>query len=302
MLTKQFPKGAVCIESDPNPMKILVPTDFSEISEYGLQAARDIALRTEAEIFLVNYIEPAVENDFSASGDVSTLANIEAEAFIIELTKRNSQRIHDLAQKYQRDGTTIKPVIEVDYFEDAMDQFIKEKGIDLVVMGTSGERSYDELVFGNHTERIIRVSLAPTLSVRDYARKFEPKSIVLALDLVNEGQAGLAYINKFAGYFDAEVHLLHVTKNKNAEAEALKKLEEKARQAGFNRYTVNVVISKDKKNEIETFAADKRADMIGVFTRGRPAVASLFFGSLTQELVKDADISTPVLSIKVGKK
>lgn len=283
-------------------MKILVPTDFSDISEYGLKAARDIALSANAEIFLVNYIEPAVENNFSATGDTSTRANIEAEAFIIELTKRNSQRIHDLAKKYQNDRVIIKPVIEVDYFEDAMDQFIKEKGIDLVVMGTTGERSYEELMFGNHTERIIRVSHAPTLSIREYTRRFEPKSIALALDLSTEGQAELAYLKIFADHFDAVVHMLHVSKSKSAEATALKQLDEKARQAGFKQYTVNVINSKDKKSSIESFAADKHADLIGVVTRARSGFISLFFGSLTQELVKDADLSAPVLSMNMGKK
>lgn len=284
-------------------MKILVPTDFSEVSEYGLKVARDIALKNEAEIYLVNYIEPADERGFSATGDISTRASIAAEAFIIEMTKKNSQLIHDLALKYEKDHVTIKPVIEVDYFEDAMDQYIVDKGIDLVVMGTTGERSYDELIFGNHTERVIRISHAPTLSVKSYDHKFEPRDMVLAVDLTTEGSVELAYFKRFADWFHATVHLVNVNKQKNAADQVLReKMENEAQQAGFTSYTINVINGKEKKKSLESFAAEKKADLIGVITRARSPFINLFFGSLTEKLVKETDKPTLALTVNMEKK
>jgi nucleotide-binding universal stress UspA family protein len=277
-------------------MKILVPTDFTDISEFGLQVARDIALRNSAHIYLVNYIEPVAQGGFSATGDTMQNNDFEAQSYLIELTKRNSQLIHDLAMKYESDKVIIKPVIEVDYFEGAMEKFIKEKEVDLVVMGTSGERSYDELIFGNHTEKIIRISNCPVLSVKNYAGKFEPASMVLAVDLDTEGPVELSYFKKFAEWFDASVHFVHVVKNQKQVTEKRKELlEQQAKAYGFKNYTTTVRPGKNKEEAVAEFAGEKKADLIGVITRSRSSFVNLFFGSFAEEIVKDS--STPALTM-----
>jgi nucleotide-binding universal stress UspA family protein len=279
-------------------MRILVPTDFSEIAEYGLQVARDIALKNNAEIYLVNYIEPIAEGGFSATGDI-TNNDFEAQAFLIELTKRNSQLIHDLALKYDKDQLTIKPVIEVDHFEGAIEHFIKEKKIDLVVMGTSGERSYDELIFGNHTEKVIHISSCPVLSVKQYTRKFEPRSMVLAVDLDTEGPAELSYFRDFADWFDATVHFVHAVKNQKHLTEKRKELLDKEAKAyGFKSYTATIIVNKNKEEAVAQFAREKQADLIGVTTRARNNFIKLFFGSFAEEIVKGAD--TPALTLTIN--
>ena len=277
-------------------MKILVPTDFTEISEYGLKVARDIAIKNQAEIYLVNYIQP-IADDFKATGD-TTLPNFEEQAFIIELTKKNSQLIHDLALKYGNE-VTIKPVIEVDYFESAMEHFIKEKEIDLVVMGTSGERSYDELVFGNHTEKIIRISSCPVLSIKHYYSAFNPKSLVLAVDLETEGSVELSYFKNFAQLFDATVHFVHVVKNKKKiTPELTAQLEKEAQTFGFVSYTTSIIVGSNKEETLEGFAKQKKADLIGITTRAKNGLINLFMGSLAGDLVKENE--TPALTMTVN--
>lgn len=279
-------------------LKILTPTDFSDISEYGLQVARDIALQIDAEIYLINYVEPPQQPSFTATGEIASKYDVEAEAFTIALTKRNSQRIHDLALKYQSDRVKIKPVIEVDSFKEAMNHFIKEKDIDLVVMGTSGETAFEEFFSGNHTEQVIRVSNCPVLSVKDYKGRFEPSSITLAIDLSTEGAEELQYFKKFAEWLKATVHFVHVGKKEGERAKAEEKMREEAERSGFPDYTVNFIYGKSKDDLIKRFAAEQGSDLIAVTTRARSGLVNLFMGSFSEEMVKEA--KPPVLALTVN--
>lgn len=276
-------------------MKILVPTDFSDIAEFGLQVARDIAVKSKADIYLINYIEPLAERDFSATGDGST-TNFEEQAYMIELTKRNSQLIHNLALKYEDNDINIRPVIEVDHFENAMEHFIKEKDIDLVVMGTSGERSFDELIFGNHTERVIRISNCPVLSVKSYAKKFDPVNMVMVIDLESEEPFKFKFFKDFANLFGATIHFLYVTKNKKHATEKLKaRMDTEAKAHGFVDFTIDIRVSRRKEEAVIDFAKEQNADLVGVAKKSKNSLINLFFGSFTEEIIKEED--APVLTL-----
>jgi nucleotide-binding universal stress UspA family protein len=166
-------------------------------------------------------------------------------------------------------------------------------------MGTSGERSYDELIFGNHTEKIIKVSSCPVLSVKNYNKRFEPKSMVLAVDLESESPIELSYFRKFAEWFNATVHFLHIVKNqKHSTPELKEQLDIAAKAYGFTNYTTAIVANKTKEDAISKYAQEKQADLIGVITRARNSFVNLFFGSVAEEIVKEAN--TPALTVPMN--
>lgn len=278
--------------------RILVPTDFSAIADYGLQMAIQVARRTGAEIFLLNMIAPFHDSKFSAMGAGTGGGISEESRFIVELRRLNEDKLLDIAGYYYESGIRIHPAIVIDEVQEGIGRFIDKYQIGLVVMGTSGESTYTEFFTGNHTEQVMRTSHCPVLTVRRLHRDFEVKNIVLATDLAKETNQGVPSVKEFADYFDARIHLLHVvTGRTSSEKKAKEELEAFATNHAIKGTTAHVVKNTNPREAILHFAREKQADLIAVITYGRTGLSNLVFGSVSEDLVKAANV--PVLTASV---
>jgi nucleotide-binding universal stress UspA family protein len=277
---------------------ILVPTDFSEISDFGLHVAAQIAKKSNARIHLLNLIAPPLGNTFSVTGDVTKTYAHDEDVYVSELIRVNQNRIDKIADVHASDGVNIIPVIKVDQWQEGIKEFLVTNHIDLVVMGTSGESSFDEYFVGNHTEQVIRISNKPVLTVRDYHTNFSLKNVVLAIDFDQKTYEAIGQINLLARLFNARIHLLHVRDSDNHDiAEEEVKLQDFADQHHLSNYTVNSIKHSDEVDGIIKFSKAHSADVIAVVTHGRSGLSKIFRGSISENLIKEARI--PVLTVLI---
>lgn len=282
--------------------KILVPLDFTDISEFGLQLAAHIGNHIDLEITMLNYINPPTEGGFSSIGDITSEADLaEDHAFMAATVKRNRIRMEELASKYAAHSKAqFNPILQIGKL-DSIDEYIKENHIDLVVMGTSGESTFSEFFLGNHTEQVIRVSNCPVLSVKQPVEKFEPKEMVLATDLHTGNTVEMKYFAEFASWFNSKIHLLHVVKDeKHATSEKENEVNQFGQSHGLTNFDSHV-LSGNKEDVIKYFVKSHKVGMIGVTTRARGGLNNLFFGSLSEDLVKELDIPVLVLTVNMEK-
>lgn len=280
--------------------RILVPTDLSSIANFGVEAAISLAKKMDAQVYLLNCIPPLHGSSFSAMGVATTGEVISEEArFVMELHKKNETKLGRIAENGSAKGVHITTSIQVKDFQEAIVDFINDHEIDLVVMGTSGESTYTEFFVGNHTEKVIRISECPVLAVKQLHLEFPIKNIVLATDLNPEAFEGVTHIKRFASFFDPHIYVLHVMKDKStSQAEISSKLDSFAHRHHFSKYSFHSVYAHDERKGILEFAKEKEADMIAVITHGRTGLANLIFGSVSEDLVKEAHI--PVLTTHLG--
>lgn len=275
--------------------RILVPTDLSDIANYGLDTAIGLAKKIDAQIFLLNAITPIYGSNFSAMGVASASTVSEETRYVMELHKRNEARLAEIAKEKSAHGVRITTSVQVKDMQEAIHDFIEEHDIDLVVMGTSGESTFTEFFVGNHTEQVIRISKCPVLAVKQSRPDLEINNVVLATDLNPEAYEGVTHIKKFSSYFSPSVHVLHVMKDQeDSEAEVISKLESFAHRHHFSNYSLHAVYADNEREGILAFAKEKGADLIAVITHGRTGLANLIFGSISESLVKEANI--PVLT------
>lgn len=278
--------------------KILVPTDFSEDSINGLDIAIKIAEITESEIYLINTIDPPTSGSFSATGDVFQKGDEEAALYMAQLTRANRIRLQKLVDTHATADISITPAIVTENLQEGVTNFIARHNIDLIVMGTSGQRTFSEYFVGNNTEQIIRISDCPVLAVRKSTPDFKVENIVMATDLDTKALEGITHIKKFASNFQAALHVLHViTSEEDSPAEVYSNLESFAGRHHLANYSLNMVHNSDEEEGIMQFAREKNADLIAVITHGRTGLANLVLGSVTEELVKEANI--PVISVNM---
>lgn len=143
------------------PIKnILVPTDFSEPAEAALQYARTLAMEFSSRVHVLHIVPEPYAYPWGTELSTFSLANIlsESETGARELLKAVAAGLDLPADRVVTDASVGPPV-------DQILDYIGEKGIDLVVMGTHGRGMVGHLLIGSVAERVVRRSPVPVLTV-----------------------------------------------------------------------------------------------------------------------------------------
>jgi nucleotide-binding universal stress UspA family protein len=144
--------------------KILCPTDFSEASAIGVEAAVDLASRLGASVELVHVIQPPIYVGWEDSP-----AGLAASAQVLEQAREHAkQQLEATAKKYASRGVTLK----TELLEGSAHQEIAElsKQVDLVVMSTHGRTGLPHLFLGSVAERVVRTAHSPVMTVPAHKR------------------------------------------------------------------------------------------------------------------------------------
>jgi nucleotide-binding universal stress UspA family protein len=135
--------------------KILVAVDHSEVSERVLAAARDLALLSKGEVWVLHLREREV---VPRMGLVPVESDTDAEAAVtsaVESLTGAGVRAHGEV----RDTVFGHAAREI--IEDA-----RERGADVIVMGSRGRGDLSGLVLGSTAHKVIHLADRPVLVVR----------------------------------------------------------------------------------------------------------------------------------------
>lgn len=143
--------------STPTFKHILVPTDFGETSQHALDVAVSLAEIFEAQVTVLHasWVPPTAYSPYTLgiywpTDDMALAAKEELQVELARVKKRYP-KIDGLV-------VTIEPL-------DAILAIAKERGIDLIVMGTHGRRGLSRVLLGSVAEKIVRLSPVPVLTV-----------------------------------------------------------------------------------------------------------------------------------------
>jgi nucleotide-binding universal stress UspA family protein len=134
---------------------ILVPTDFSEVSQRALEYAKTLAKRQNAELLLAHVEPPAnlLTPPEAAWIDDSEIQSKHAE----ELEQSNAALISE--------GYKAKAISLTGSLYDELLHAIQEYKVDLIVLGTHGRKGLDRFLLGSDAEAMLRRTRCPVLSV-----------------------------------------------------------------------------------------------------------------------------------------
>jgi nucleotide-binding universal stress UspA family protein len=139
---------------------ILVPTDFEPASAAALTCARDIAARFGARLSLLHVI-----TDPKATGlwtpDVYVPASPETrQAFL----RGSRQRLESALPVADRERFHVTLEARIGAAAEAIVDYARENGVDLIVMGTHGRRGVVHLMLGSVAELVVRYASCPVLT------------------------------------------------------------------------------------------------------------------------------------------
>ena len=182
---------------------ILLLTDFSDASRTALVYALAFARHHNAKLFPAHVMEtmPAM---FVEGGGVYNFAP--------QIQELDLKKLRDLVQ---RNCNSFQPLMAEGSIEFAVQKWINEHGIDLVVIGTHGHRGLQRFLMGSTAEAIFRTANCPVLTVGPHVsiKPYDESridNILFATDLTRESEYAVSYALSFAHERRAHITFLHV--------------------------------------------------------------------------------------------
>ena len=213
---------------------ILVPMDFTDVSDRALDYARKIASMNSSELILAHIDEP-----------FNPITPAEAVWFA-QITERepDQEKLQTYAAELHTQGYRARSITLVGTIKDEILHAAENEHADLMVLGTHGRSGVMRFLFGSEAEGIYRHSACPIIVIGPEVRPvcesaWFPKGIICACDLDPASAPTAAYAQRLAEEFGAELTILHVDDSEG-------KASPEETMANFERALVPLLIGEDK--------------------------------------------------------
>ena len=138
---------------------VLLPTDGSEAATAAVDHGIAIAERYDATVHVLSVI------DIGALAGASSIG-MSVPDVVEDLEETHEAAVETVANRCERAGLDARTRVEQGTPHRSIREYVDAEGIDLVTMGTHGRTGFDRFVLGSVTDRVIRTSSAPVLTVR----------------------------------------------------------------------------------------------------------------------------------------
>jgi nucleotide-binding universal stress UspA family protein len=277
---------------------ILFATDFEASASRALPFAVALADRYGAKFYAAHVIPPGAYAIARPESIDLTLEGLQAHAI-----RKLNQIINPLRQHDQRCGT----LLGCGEVPDVLMEFVRNHGVDLVVVGTSSRGGLRKVLLGSTAEEIIRMAPCPVLTVGPHVTAVASvgvRSIVCATDFSLGSLRAAEFAVLLAHGYQADLTLVHVVDEALAESpdSAMQLNEQRLREMIPSEpkplYEPGVVVEIGPVAErILAVANELIADVIvmGVRGAGTFAEAASHFGSIAHRVVALAPC--PVMTV-----
>ena len=275
--------------------RILVPTDFSKTSLIALDVACEIAKKGGAEVIALHVVEEPGSESFRVTGEVPP-KNFADRLYTLKLLEKSKKQLEKLVFDPKYKSIKLDGEMRLGNAYHGMNTIITEQKVDLVVMGTQGHSRLQEMIIGSNTEKVVRHSKVPVLSVHKKPATVNFKNIVYATAMTKDEEKFSKVVIAAQAMYNSKIHLVRINTPGDFQRDRVAKdyMEKYAKKLGLKNYTINVYNDITEEEGIIYFADSINADMIAMATHGRTGFAHVLAGSIAEEVVSHA--KRPVLT------
>lgn len=160
---------------------ILLPTDFSSNSLNAIHYAIALFNKTPCNFYLLNVFKiPYLTNEALLENDVNQLAKLESDLY--DSSQKGMEEIVKKLKIKVKSYHQFKLLSDYNLFMNSVKKFIKDKNIDLIIMGTKGATGAKEIFMGSNTGDVIMKTNCNVLAVPENASFSIPKEITFPTD------------------------------------------------------------------------------------------------------------------------
>jgi nucleotide-binding universal stress UspA family protein len=270
---------------------ILIPTDFSDLSDSALKVGIAIAKRQNAEVTLLHVVDQLpylLPTEVLLSDPKDVLSRMEEE-------------LNELSEKTQKD-TGLKPIVKVleGTPSDSICRFANDQNISLIVMGTHGVSGIREFFIGSETFRVVKNATCPVLTIPGNWKKTDFGKVLFPVR-INPGTFDTYfYARPIIERNNSELFVVGLYEREkyidNGEISiSIEKLKVQLKNDNV-LFSSGITESKDLPAKILNLAKDYKADLIILTANLDYNFKAFFVGPFVQQVVNHSKL--PVLSIK----
>ncbi|WP_440008875.1 universal stress protein [Halomicrococcus sp. SG-WS-1] len=278
---------------------ILVPTDGSDCAQVAVGYAEDLATRYEAHVHTLSV------------ADSRTLENVPQHDQI------KNERVDIVARAYNElseSGIPVEKAVRTDIPHKAILTYASEQDIDLIVMGTHGRTGVERYLLGSVTEKVVRLSNVPVLTVKaedDGEVTYPYTDILVPTDGSEGAEAAIGPTVDIASTYDARIHALSVIDTmamgtdvgsgaildalEESAQSAVETIEEQATQASVSAVETAIEHGNPYRG-IRSYVEEHDIDLVVMGTHGRSGIERYLLGSVAEKTVRTSPV--PMMTVR----
>ncbi len=275
---------------------ILLPTDFSENSLNAIKYAFQFFEDHPCTFYLLHTFTPAAYHSSKAFNNFTSMELVHAnrDAAIEEIKQLRDK----LREEFQNPRHKIKWIVDFNLLISKIKSVIKEKDIDLILMGTQGATGAKEIFMGTHTMYTIKKVKCPVLAVPSGYKFRAPRELLFATDYKVLRDQDLAMIKYYSNLCKARLHVLNVYTDESLND-----------QQRMNRETIteffkdpppvfHITEGNDIPEAVEKFQKDNNIDLIFMVHKKHSFFENILFKPVINQLVYHTSVPFMVFPVR----
>jgi nucleotide-binding universal stress UspA family protein len=281
---------------------ILLPFDGSEDAAEVLHHAAEIAHWADATIRVLYVADTARESVTVVEGGTVDVLERKGQ----DIVEEAARTLETLGVSHRTDAVQGNPA-------PTIAEYAAEYDHDLVVMPTHGREGLSRYLVGSVSEKVVRLSSVPVLSVRmqpDEMLTFPYENVLVPTDGSDAATHAADHLLEFAAALDATVHVLSVVddftlgpdvrstiagkESEQAATDAVETIVSAAETHGITDVVRHVEHGGPAEVILDCIETND-VDAVGMGTTGRRGTDRILLGSVAEETVRSAPV--PVVTV-----
>ena len=273
--------------------KILIPTDFSPAAENAFRFAQAMAEAQGMTLKVAHVYHPEIDPAYPyLANSITDLAAVKSDQ-LDEFVKRNGQEDDDSVATRVK----IEKEVSIGYATEEIVRLSKAEEIDMIVMGTVGQNSMLNKLFGSISSFVARRAHCPCLLIPEEVTFKRFSNVVYASNYQAADEILLKQFLDFSQLYEANVHFVHVDEHlgDDYEVKAVKYeqiVRKNAPDLGFRMVSIG---SSNIIEGLNNYVREKDIDLVVMATSPRGFIENLFHKSITKRMALYSEVPLLVM-------
>jgi nucleotide-binding universal stress UspA family protein len=273
-------------------VNILVPTDFSELSNNATKFAIKIANKLNGTVTLIHVMTAVTPVRASMQERIQKIEK--------ELIEEANENLEAVAHSFARQVRFTEPIRRKiargsGSFEETLKKEAKKLRAGLIIMGTHGASGLKKVMMGSNTTAVIGSSTIPVLAIPKAGEFKSFRNVIYASNLKNT-EKELKLLIPYVEKFNATLHLVHVAPSGDKVEALEEKIAKIVDKAGYKKIVTMVLVDEDVDAALAQYINISKAELLAMFTRKLSFYEKLFDRSVTRRMAFHSTI--PLLAFK----
>ncbi|MBK9016622.1 MAG: universal stress protein [Saprospiraceae bacterium] len=275
---------------------ILVPTDFSPAAKGAFQFALDLAELQGGKVEAVHIYHP----EFDPESNWLNNSFLEGVGFAKErLAAFVEEELNAAAVGHVATAVEVKQEVITGFAVDEILDLSKRKDVEMIVMGSTGERGFLEKMFGSVSTNVTQRAECPVMLVPQGVQFHGFKHIMYASNYEAAERPTLHKLVDVANAFNADIHFVHV--DEEGDSNTYQEIENRLFSVLFNgsepsfAFNLTKIEGQSVVDGLNDYAIKHNIDLVVMVCPHRKFWEQLFHKSMTKAMTLNTKLPILVL-------